>query len=171
MAASTTVFFDVDGVLNAQSGQPPRHDTGWNGKWTTDRIAETAVTWSAELVTSINLATALPNVNPVWLTSWEDEAPQFLCPAIGLNGANWPVLHGVAGDASFAWWKLDAIREHIDLHRPDQVIWIDDEIAGDRHAPAWVATAPVPILAISPQARLGLTRKHLERVYVFVSGS
>jgi hypothetical protein len=171
----TNIYFDVDGVLNAQSGRPPRHETGWEGEWSTARISEIAVTWSHELVAAFNELVALPNVNPVWLTSWEDDATLDLCPAIGLNGTDWPVLRGAADDATFAWWKLDAIREDLELSHPDRAIWIDDEFRLDRHAPVWAASAPVwaasaPVWAASsPRMNLGLTRDHIQQIREFLA--
>lgn len=49
-----SVYLDIDGVINAMSGRPPRHDTGWTGEWSTERIDEIAVTWSHELVDALN---------------------------------------------------------------------------------------------------------------------
>lgn len=106
----------------------------------------------------------------MWLTSWESSAATHLSPAISLDGAGWPVLTGLADDASFEWWKLGALRADLAEHTPDRFVWADDDIAYDQQAPAWLgAQTEIPQLAIIPKGRLGLTRSHLERIRAFVA--
>lgn len=167
----TTVYLDVDGVINAVTDQPPREATCWMGDWTGPvKVAGMPILYAEELITELNGIAARENVTVKWLTSWEEEAAHDLAPAIGLNGTEWEVLSGVEFDdpMNWNWWKLDRIRADIKATRPDKVIWLDDDIAFDPKTITWLLSPGLPLLPLSPRVTHGLTRNDLQLIRNFL---
>lgn len=149
------IYLDVDGVLNAVNNRPP----SWG--WGAERRVEVngwPITYSPELIDALNKVTARPGVEVYWLTTWCHDAPTKLAPAIGLHGADWPVVgydHWRSNDHK-AWWKLRAIQEHLDGFEGG-VLWVDDDLRYDAAAVAWLNGQP-NIVGLSPRTELGITR-------------
>ena len=108
---SRTLYIDVDGVICPFG---PAGTTGWGTAWRRADAGLLPVAYAAELVTGLNSIAAHQGVRCVWLTSWEELAPRYLCRAIGLDGRDWPYLTaagagtgrggGAPGD-SWTTWK------------------------------------------------------------------
>lgn len=124
--------------------------------------------WSHELIAEMNRLAVLPGLASKWLTTWEEGAPRELVPLTGLPGADWEVLYGAENDATWAWWKLDAIQADIEATKPEKVLWLDDDIAFWRPAVTWLSELDIPVLHISPKTEYGLTREHLNTMFAFV---
>lgn len=94
-----TLYLDVDGVVCPFS---PEGHTGWGSRWRRAQAGLLPVSFAPELVAGLNSLARTPGLRCVWLTSWEELAPQYLCPAVGLAGSNWPYLaaDGAAGGNS-----------------------------------------------------------------------
>lgn len=168
---ATTIYLDVDGVINACSDRPPREETQWTG----DRkgpvtLAGSPVLFSVELVAGLNAIASREDVTIKWLTSWEEHAAQVLAPAVGLNGTEWEVLRGVEFDdpMNWNWWKLDRIRADIAATRPQRVVWVDDDVAFDPKALTWLLSPGRPLLHLSPRTAHGLTRNDLQLILDFL---
>jgi len=85
----TTIYLDVDGVLNAVSKKSPTLTaTGW-GEWKTAPVNGWPILWAPELITALNELAAREDVTFKWLTTWTDDAAKVLSPAIGIEGQEW----------------------------------------------------------------------------------
>ena len=164
----TTIYLDVDGVLNAVSKKSPSlAATGWD-TWETAPVNGWPILWSPKLISELNDLAARDDVTFKWLTTWTDDAAKILSPAIGINGQEWDVLHGDQHAwGGKGWWKLIAIQNDIESTDPDQFIWIDDDISAEREAIDWVAEKDNGY-AISPFTRWGLTREHLTEMQALI---
>ena len=162
---STTIYLDVDGVLNAVSKRHPSLSaTGWD-KWETAPVNGWPILWSPELIAELNELAARDDVTFKWLTTWTDDAAKVLSPAIGIKGQEWEVLHGDqhAWGGRRGWWKLEAIRADVEATNPDLFIWIDDDLSMESEALEWVGDSARRV-AISPFMREGLTRENIATI-------
>ncbi|MDP9934051.1 hypothetical protein J2T11_000375 [Paenarthrobacter nicotinovorans] len=105
-----SIYLDVDGVVNPFS---PMGTTDWGSEWSTADAGILEVAFAPEAVAELNTLAEHPAARFVWLTTWEHLAPEFLCPAIGLNGRDWPVLSSQGWDQGPEWWKLVALQKDL----------------------------------------------------------
>lgn len=163
---NTTIYLDVDGVLNAVGINAPT-TTGWPG-YVAKRVNGHKITYAPDLVGRINALAARDDVTIKWLTTWEHDAPRDLAPAIGLYGRDWEVLTGFQ-DAwrGKNWWKLVAIDADVKANPGNRWVWLDDDIAGEPDAIEWARRNHNGIW-ISPQFRQGLTVAQLTSVDQFL---
>lgn len=159
------MYLDVDGVVCpfGATGSTP-----WGTEWNLANAGMLEVAYSAELVSGLNGLARLPGLRCVWLTSWEDMAPQYLCPAIGLAGGRWPWLGAGGVGAGEGWWKLAALQEDVAATTPNGIVWIDDQLRYEHDAQAWAAILGARILAISPDPRRGISPAELGAVSAFL---
>jgi len=174
----TTVLVDIDGVVNA------RALTHWPEEtWRSRTIYPTSlndvwrVTWSAAAVNGLREIADMPGVDIGWLTTWTWRARADFAPAIGLGG-DWPTSHredaeAVAVEPDLDWWKADIARDA--LTSADRVVWIDDHISlwmdmlrdtGPHDRLDWMD--PARLLAVRPDARRGMDRRHLIDIRRFI---
>ena len=167
---STTIYLDVDGVLNAVSRRTPSVKiTGWDD-WTIKRVGRWPIHHSPAMVAELNALAARDDVTIKWLTTWEDEAAKELSPAIGINGQDWEVLHGDQHAWHGAdWWKLLAIQKDVEAGA-GSFIWIDDDISAEPHAIEW-AQSRDDVLVLSPSSTQALTREDLDFAKSFISAT
>jgi hypothetical protein len=160
-----TMYLDVDGVVCPFG---PAGSTPWGTAWSLANAGMLEVAYAADLVAGLNGLVRLPHLRCVWLTSWEDMAPQYLCPAIGLAGSRWPWLTAAGAGAGEGWWKLTALQEDVAATGPNGIVWIDDQLQYEQEAQAWAAILGVRILTISPDPRRGISPAELAAVSSFV---
>lgn len=165
---TTTVYLDVDGVLNAVSKRTPSLKiSGWDA-WETKPVNGWPILYSPDMIVAINELAARADVTFKWLTTWEDDAAKVLSPAIGINGQEWEVLHGDQHAwHGKDWWKLQAIRADVESSA-GKFIWIDDDISAEGAAIAWVQSRE-DVLALSPATSKALTRDDLDTAELFIS--
>jgi hypothetical protein len=163
---NVTLYLDVDGVVCpfGAAGQTP-----WGSGWSLANAGMLEVAYAGELVDGLNGLARLPGLRCVWLTSWEDMAPQYLCPAIGLAGARWPWLTAAGAGTGEGWWKLTALQEDVATTTPDGIVWIDDQLMYEGEAQAWAGFLGGRILAVSPDPRRGISPAELAAVTAFAS--
>jgi hypothetical protein len=163
---NVTLYLDVDGVVCpfGASGKTP-----WGSGWSLANAGMLEVAFAGELVDGLNRLARLPGLRCVWLTSWEDMAPQYLCPAIGLAGGRWSWLTAAGVGSGDGWWKLTALQEDLHTSTPDGIVWIDDQLRYEREAQAWAAFLGARILVISPDPRVGISPAELEAVTAFAT--
>ena len=165
MSAQVTLYLDVDGVV---SPFVARGRTGWGSEWAMADAGVLEVAYAREAVAGLNALAKRPGLRFVWLTTWERLAPDFLCPAIDLDGRDWPVLTAAGRELSPDWWKLDAIRRDVARHPADRLVWLDDQLDHEPGALAWAEAWGGRMLHISPDPRRGLTPGQLEAVAAFL---
>lgn len=161
------LYLDVDGVLNAVTREVP--DWGWDAH-RRKVVNGWPITYSPDLIAVLNRIAKTPGLGVYWLTTWCHEAPNFLAPALGIDGADWPVVgfeHWQRARPR-SWWKLAAIQEHLDGF-DGGVVWIDDDHGYDPAAKAWLAGQP-QIAAIAPSSVVGITRAEAELIERFAAG-
>lgn len=162
---NVSLYLDVDGVICPFGATGV---TDWGSRWQISDAGLLEVTYARELVESLNQLSRTPGLRCVWLTSWEEMAPEYLCPAIGLAGREWPVLasDGLGGGES--WWKLQALQQDIEGSAPDRAVWIDDQLEFEAAASAWASILGPRLLLISPHPRRGMSRAELDAVRAFL---
>ncbi|ACL39773.1 conserved hypothetical protein [Pseudarthrobacter chlorophenolicus A6] len=163
-----TLYIDVDGVICPFG---PDGTTGWGTAWRRADAGLLPVAYAAELVTGLNSIARTEGVHCVWLTSWEELAPQYLCQAIGLDGQDWPYLTAAGAGTGEGWWKLLAIMDHLEATAPDAAVWIDDQLGYEAEAQSWVRLLGRRMLAVSPDPRRGISPAELASVQTFLAGS
>ncbi|WP_411376298.1 HAD domain-containing protein [Arthrobacter sp. MPF02] len=161
-----TLYIDVDGVICPFG---PQGTTDWGSAWCLADAGMLPVAYARELVDGLNSLARTDGVRCVWLTSWEELAPQYLCPAISLDGTWWPCLSGAGAGSGTAWWKLRAIQDHVEATMPDAVAWIDDQLAFEADAREWARFLGRRILSVSPDPRRGISRHELAAVRAFLT--
>lgn len=164
MTPQPRLLLDVDGVLNAwpytRSAKSP-----W-ANYHRDTINGFTINWSPTVRDAIIALSE--HVEILWLTTWENEAQNYLAPALDLP---WFKLAGVNDNVhedDERWWKLDVARSLYELdQRP--FIWIDDEITSYQAALEWVRTLPEgAALIIAPPSQHGITPDHLKLIQDFL---
>ncbi|MCU1548178.1 MAG: hypothetical protein JWO29_1129 [Arthrobacter sp.] len=160
-----SLYLDVDGVICPFG---PTGNTDWGSAWSSADAGLLEVRYAGELVAALNQLARTPGLRCVWLTSWEEMAPTYLCPAIGLAGQEWPVLVGDGLLGGDSWWKLRAIQQDLETFAPDRAVWIDDQLEFERAARAWAVFLGARLLLISPRPRRGLSIAELESVRAFL---
>ena len=161
-----TLYLDVDGVLCPFG---PEGVTGWGSAWQHADAGLLPVAFAAELVAGLNALARTPGLRCVWLTSWEELAPRYLCPAVGLAGTTWAFLAADGPAGGTGWWKLRAIQEDIEKTGPDAVAWVDDQLAFEGEAQRWARFLGRRILAVSPHPRHGISPAELGRLRSFLT--
>ncbi|MBP1136285.1 hypothetical protein JOE31_002517 [Arthrobacter sp. PvP023] len=162
---NVSLYLDVDGVICPFGASG---NTDWGSRWRTSDAGLLEVTYAGELVESLNSLSITPGVRCVWLTSWEEMAPEYLCPAIGLAGRKWPVLASDGLGGGDGWWKLRALQRDIEACAPDRAVWIDDQLDYEAEARAWASVLSGRLLLISPHPRRGLSPVELDAVRAFL---
>ena len=133
-----TLFLDVDGVLCPY----PCNSVDWTD-WTD-------VTRDVRASRQMGGAIAALPLRKVWLTSWEEDANDVLCPFFG-----WDPLPVIRYEK--------AKRDHVLDHADGPFIWADDDASFD------IATS-YRHLVIKPALSVGLTREDIDRMRSFCSG-
>jgi hypothetical protein len=164
MTTKPLMLLDVDGVLNAFDGTrniPAGYQkTVCNGY---------TIKWRPEVAARLRDLHDSEAVEIRWLTTWADEANAWISPALDL-----PILT-VAGQVPFreknGWWKLVVVRDLAVAEPTTPIVWVDDDIKGDRDAMAWLRTpAADNVLAICPAVNVGLTDVDLDLIEGWVAG-
>ncbi|MFE6714576.1 HAD domain-containing protein [Streptomyces sp. NPDC057695] len=151
------LLIDVDGPLNPYAAQRERRPEGY----TTHRMRPDGWFETKPLRVWLNSAhgeelLALAEAyEPVWATTWKDEANHWIGPHLGLPALpfiDWPVMHGRAPRGTF--WKTQYILEYA-AGRP--FAWVDDDITRyDREFVEQNHLAAALLLHVDP--RFGLLR-------------
>ena len=163
----TVWFLDVDGVINAipQQGEEWKYESfrakALNGEF--------LITFAPELMTFIRFMHESGIVEVRWLTTWGDEANTELCERLGLPQFEVAALRN-HGDR---WWKWVYLADWADANPDTPFIWTDDDIHYDHTAMSWLdhleAKEKRPLLSISPETTVGLTRDHMAQIARFAT--
>jgi len=145
---NVSLYLDVDGVICPFGATGT---TDWGSRWQISDAGLLEVAYAGELVESLNTLSIRPGLRCVWLTSWEEMAPDYLC----LGGGE-------------SWWKLRALQRDIEASAPDRAVWIDDQLDYEAEARAWASIIGTRLLLISPHPRRGLSRAELDAVRAFL---
>lgn len=160
-----TLYLDVDGVICPFG---PAGTSAWGSEWCHADAGLLPVAYAQELVDGLNSLAVAPDVTCIWLTSWEEMAAQYLCPAIGLEGGRWPCLTADGGNTGEGWWKLAALQEDLERSSAERIVWIDDQLRFEREAQDWARFLGARILLVSPHPRLGISPAELASVNSFL---
>ena len=183
------VLLDVDGVVNAvPRGRP---SPAWPDWRTGEAVADGSaypITWSPTVVSAVRSWQAAADVR--WLTTWGHDANRSLrhlldlpeLPVAGTYDEDLSVpTPSVPGDAHAAvapaapdpltgrWWKFDVVRRIVRADPGRRLVWLDDDLAGERAVAAWMRRE-TDCLLIAPDVGSGLLRRHLEAVEDFLRG-
>ena len=161
------VYIDVDGVINSFNRTSM---AGWKEQWQLAEILGYQIHWYPDLIEELNKLSKREDVTFKWLTTWQNDAVEHLCPQLGIEGTEWEVLYAEDEDSLFDlrdWWKLRAIIKDVEKTAPDGVVWIDDDIKYEGKALQWVRQDN--ILAISPFTSWGMTKEDFSDIIDFIS--
>ena len=184
------VLLDVDGVLNAVPGRG-RSDawSDWRTGLATADGRQFPITWSPTVVSAVRSWQQLAQVQ--WLTTWGHDANTSLrhlleLPELPVAGT-YDDVDGPAGDVDAAgpahasvapaapdrltgrWWKFDVVRRIVRTGEPRRIVWLDDDLVGQRDVREWMRETTTSLL-VAPDPRSGLTAAHLAAVEEFLRG-
>lgn len=177
-ATGPVMFLDFDGVLNAVTRTGNKTDRNvWSDYTYLDMpstigdVDSYPVNYSPSVVSFLHEMVDA-GVELVWLTTWCEDTV-FFNAMLGTPEAKWLGVSGSAAqDANLfqdkSWWKLEEARTYAAM-RP--VIWVDDDhYSNSRKVNEWVSSRSryAATLIVSPQTRLGLTKKMLRNIREFV---
>lgn len=156
------VVVDVDGVVSAVHPTAPT--------WGDEVVAGTVfgpVMVSPMLCRRLDSLAAVPGVECVWLTSWDEDMRAGMDP---FPGPGWVTVAGPEEALTMpddAWWKLTALEGWLDTHpEVTAVAWCDDHLRGGR--PAAIrrrfAARGVDVLFVRPASAVGLTPGDLDTI-------
>lgn len=186
------LFLDVDGVLNTGGQTWPRHWPTWHTAevYNSEDDFFYPFGWADGVVDTL---TALhERVEVLWLTTWGDDAPRYVAPALGLEpGKTWQNAHLLTDvprrpnpddDEYYAWaqpwrrtWFKRRVIEDLMLGRAQgnrfvgrPVIWADDD-ARKNSRRGMDSLTEAGFLALVPFSNVGLTPEHFARVEKFLA--
>lgn len=178
MTVMTRLYLDVDGTVSPIGLTPPE-GSGWE-EWGSGRAYGFNVIWAKGLITELNAITGRPDVQPVWLTSWQTYAASDLAPTTGLNAGDWPVLRVRGRNPKCGSVKLEALVEDVEAqnragNHVDRIVWLDDmddkqdEWEEDYEPqPELTVRLGIPVLRLRPVTEIGLTPNDMVRVWEFI---
>ncbi|TFD28667.1 hypothetical protein [Cryobacterium lyxosi] len=178
MKKTTRLYLDVDGTVSPIGTSPPQ-GSGW-AEWGSGRAFGFHVIWAPGLIAELNLITARDDVQPVWLTSWEDYAASDLAPVTGLHAGDWPVLPLRERNMDSGSMKLHALVEDVESQNRagnhiDRIVWLDDMCdeedeweQDDEPRPELTVRLGIPVLRLRPLTNIGLTPDHMAQVRAFL---
>ncbi len=155
------VLLDVDGVLNAVTGRPdPRVWPDWQRGRAAADGRQWPIVWSPSVVAAVREWRTLADVH--WLTTWGHHANDGLRALLDLPelrvAGTWADVHlpapaGNTDDGALAhaavapaapdeltgrWWKFDVVRGLVRAEPTRPLVWIDDDLAGQRDIRQWM---------------------------------
>ena len=188
--AQPVVLLDVDGVLNAIGGSRAWAD--WRHGFATAEGRDFPITWSPSVVAAVRSWRDVADVQ--WLTTWGSDANVSLrhlldlpeLPVAGTYddvdgpgiaqgdpnpqaGAHASVAPAAPDGLTGRWWKFDVVRRLVRAEPLRRLVWIDDDLAGQREVREWMRRE-ARCLLVAPDPRSGLVPEHLRSVEDFLSG-
>lgn len=186
------LLLDVDGVLNAL-GRPLTDDwSDWRTGTATAAGRDYVIAWSPSVVARLLDWHAGGRVELQWLTTWGHDANRSLrhlleMPELVVAGTYDEALTAAAGapdpgtgalaavtpaardELTGRWWKFDVVRRVIAAEPGRRLVWLDDDLAGERDVRARVREA-TDCLPLAPLPRSGLRRDDLDVVEGWLGG-
>ncbi len=174
---SPFLILDFDGVINMLGtagdarrnpealGYIARADLECNG-------VSYPVRYSRELVQRLNAVVRASGAEWLWLTTWNECGIASINPGIGATGSDWIRWGSDANDTigsapstveARKVAKYAAVVELISAN-PRPFVWADDEAATNFRAEDFPMLGEGEMLALVPDARVGVTRSELERI-------
>lgn len=154
------LYLDVDGPIAPSGGQP-----SYAGPVRYLKLGPGRMHFPIDTLERLVTLHERGIVRIEWLTSWEEEAPRDLAPALGLPV--WP-FHTRRGAPKWYecpvptdWWKERVVVAA--LEAGERVIWCDDEI-GYRADHATLTYYTDRLLPICPDGATGLTLSDLDAI-------
>jgi hypothetical protein len=175
------LLLDVDGVINVVARKPPTHI------WYADAWVETQVRTGEHNYRILAAQPVLDLLERIhveglaeirWHTTWQNDT-EILADALCLP--SWPVAHAPEFRGGLAWisarirnelnpwWKVPAA-ERVVREEKRPLIWLDDDITWSlrRYNVDRELRDYAPTLTISPDEKIGLTKKCLLRIEQFL---
>lgn len=184
------LLLDVDGVLNAVAMHPdPRVWPDWERGRAAADGREWPITWSPSVVAAVKEWTTLADVR--WLTTWghhanaglrvlldlpelpvagtyaEVDAPQHAGTPDAAPAAHAGVAPAAPDELTGRWWKFDIVRRLVRAEPGRPVVWIDDDLAGQRDIRQWMERE-ADCLLVAPTMDTGLRPDDVALVRAFL---
>jgi hypothetical protein len=167
------VLVDFDGVFNALDTIPSSYPSVVQHadlKHVRYRQTDTESEFVDEALISQTavegFVSATETAEVIWLTTWLDRTEWFPkafgFPAFPYGGSEEHASTTTAAD----WWKLDYLQNN---HMDREILWIDDDLATEPEALAWVEAQQGRVTLMSPDTRTGLTVQNLNTIERWVS--
>lgn len=174
-------FTDIDGVINIFPSNNDAKNRGphlrqWK-QWEQKEIDGYPITFSPNMVQQMNAVGESTNIH--MLTTWYETSVSFFNPGVGLNsksyiprkvGLNFPLTANQSNPNKEAeWWKLNAVKEHIEAHG-NPFIWTDDQINGSirRYINSVAQHMNIPCLIITPFPTMGIEKRQMDAIEKFI---
>jgi hypothetical protein len=174
--SKNVLLLDVDGVLNAITRSTP--PSGFLRGNATPYLSEGPystpiyfpICYNPEIIARLLELHTSEKLEIKWLTTWGRGANWSLSELLSLPGFDVladPEDEPYRSMAWQEWWKAYALRQYDIEHRPEKIIWVDDDIKLQTPNIQDILEAP-HVMAICPDERRGLTMKHLDLIEAFL---
>lgn len=154
---------DVDGVLAPTGGPDEPLDVTWHD-------LEPGATWFyTETIDRFRALTSGPLVDTRWLTTWHENAPNNLAPALGLGDWNHYDKRDAPPLEKFPyaeWWKERVVRTV--LATGARVVWVDDQISWRTEADLLELRFRDQLLLVEPDEHRGLTVADIDGIEAWI---
>lgn len=178
------LLLDVDGVLNALGWPLPDVWPQWRAGTASADGRDYPIAWAPEVVRRLVEWHEAGRVEVQWLTTWGHAANRSLRHLLGMpelvvtgtyqdaaepdDGANAgepdegadalaAVTPAARDELTGRWWKFDVVRRVVAEQPGRRIVWLDDDLAGQRDLRDWVQQAadclplaPLPITGLRP---------------------
>lgn len=160
------LFLDVDGVINADRPKP-RLAASYKYAEVEAAGAFYPIWYRPTVVDFLNELHRDGAAQVLWLTTWREDAPRNLAPALGLD--KFDAAAEVAGaDHPFSpdWWKRNTVRSYLSESKSRPFVWLDDDL--DKSLRRAFADIYPNSLLVRPSPYIGLSDDDLTRVSDFL---
>lgn len=165
MTTTPLWLLDVDGVVNALRGDVPDDHRRVSAR-TQGRTF--SITYRPALMTRIRELSDRGAVEIRWLTTWGDDAPTAIAPALHLPQFAVEGSDDYRTDTGSHWWKATTARRIVQDSPARPLIWTDDDAGYAQQLGEldWLLDHPAK-LVISPDPEVGLTDDAVEVISRF----
>jgi hypothetical protein len=168
----TLIFLDIDGVVNSHPA-PKNHLIRRLGlsDYRFQQVAGFPIWTNPDVISALNSWNRIPEVQIVWLTTWDDRANRDFAPAVGLP--QFSTLASIMDSSNYSsmnlnWWKYVQLQKFMSENsHVNKIVWLDDDLRRKtkNDLGSWFRGLS---LLITPNSCPGLIPEHLHQIEKFL---